>query len=365
MGDRRGLPGSLPSSTTEQRTQRAKEAPEPTSFLTFSSIAPHALSLETVRPGVYRSVLLWTPAAQRRVYGGQLVAHVVEASYRTVDERVLCIHSLRVTFLRRGDSRPQSGPIEYRVESLREGNSFCVRHVRATQGDRTLLLAVAGFHRAEPAGVRHELARPYFIEGGLHKAAVAAAFDARLAALLKEREDRLADTDAAGDVVPNAADSSSSSAKAGMGVAVEYLSRVATAAASVPLRSTVPEDVWMRLEEGAIPRLIEESGIPASRAHLIVSCWLSDFIVAFASLLPHGMPNPNLNMIASLDHAIYFHSPHRVKVDDWFTYEVHSSWAGNNRGLNHGRMNGRDGKLWMSVTQETVLRMKRGYVSKL
>ena len=68
-------------------------------------------------------------------------------------------------------------------------------------------------------------------------------------------------------------------------------------------------------------------------------------------------------MIVSLDHSIWFHRDFDVR--EWFLYEVVSPWADGNRGLCHGRVYTRDGKLAMTVVQETLVRMAKGYNSKL
>ncbi|KAI9331431.1 HotDog domain-containing protein [Zopfochytrium polystomum] len=67
-----------------------------------------------------------------------------------------------------------------------------------------------------------------------------------------------------------------------------------------------------------------------------------------------GFTNPQVAMIASLDHAIWFHSPFRA--DDWLLYEMESTRTGSGRGLCFGRVYTRDGTLVMSCAQEGVVR---------
>jgi acyl-CoA thioesterase II len=96
--------------------------------------------------------------------------------------------------------------------------------------------------------------------------------------------------------------------------------------------------------------------------HRAVAAFATDFTLAMSPLAPHGIPNRSLTMLVSLDHTIYFHSDFRVDAD-WFLYEVQSSWAGANRGLCNGKVYTRDGRLAMTVQQETLVRMKKGYRS--
>ena len=60
-------------------------------------------------------------------------------------------------------------------------------------------------------------------------------------------------------------------------------------------------------------------------------------------------------MIASLDHAMWFHCP--FKADDWLMYSLKSSRLESNRGMNHGQIFTRDGKLAVTVMQEGLVRL--------
>lgn len=57
--------------------------------------------------------------------------------------------------------------------------------------------------------------------------------------------------------------------------------------------------------------------------------------------------------IVSLDHAVWFHRP--LRADDWTYYDVHSVVNTSGRGLVRGAMYARDGRLCVSVAQETML----------
>jgi acyl-CoA thioesterase-2 len=62
-------------------------------------------------------------------------------------------------------------------------------------------------------------------------------------------------------------------------------------------------------------------------------------------------------MVASLDHAIWFHRPFRV--DEWLLYVVDSPSSGMGRGFCRGTFFTQDGELVASVAQEGVVRQRR------
>ena len=63
-------------------------------------------------------------------------------------------------------------------------------------------------------------------------------------------------------------------------------------------------------------------------------------------------------MIASLDHAMWFHRPFRA--DEWLLYAMESPNASGGRGLALGRFFTRDGVLVASTAQEGVVRVWSG-----
>jgi acyl-CoA thioesterase-2 len=59
-------------------------------------------------------------------------------------------------------------------------------------------------------------------------------------------------------------------------------------------------------------------------------------------------------MMASLDHAMWFHRPFRA--DEWLLYDQESPTAEGGRGLCLGHIYRRDGTLAVSVVQEGLVR---------
>lgn len=61
---------------------------------------------------------------------------------------------------------------------------------------------------------------------------------------------------------------------------------------------------------------------------------------------------PEIGMMVSLDHTIYFHDPRNFRADEWMFTEMDTPWSGDGRGLVFQRMFSRDGKLIASCVQE-------------
>ncbi|CAJ0954407.1 unnamed protein product [Ranitomeya imitator] len=91
------------------------------------------------------------------------------------------------------------------------------------------------------------------------------------------------------------------------------------------------------------------------RLHCCVAAYISDYSFLGTAILPYLQLQ--MKFMASLDHSMWFHAPFRA--DEWMLYECESHWAGNCRGLVHGRLWRRDGVLAVSCAQEGVFRVRQ------
>jgi acyl-CoA thioesterase 8 len=66
---------------------------------------------------------------------------------------------------------------------------------------------------------------------------------------------------------------------------------------------------------------------------------------------------PEIGMMVSLDHSIYFHNPRSFRADEWIFTEMETPWAGDGRGLVYQRMYTQDGTLIASCVQEVSSRL--------
>jgi len=83
--------------------------------------------------------------------------------------------------------------------------------------------------------------------------------------------------------------------------------------------------------------------------------YASDMTLLDSILMPHQVSwNDAGVMMASLDHAMWFHRP--IRADEWFLYDQHSPTATGGRGLAMGHIFTRAGSLAVSVVQEGLVR---------
>ena len=107
------------------------------------------------------------------------------------------------------------------------------------------------------------------------------------------------------------------------------------------------QQVWFKLSErvGDAPEL-----------HRALLAYASDFHLLGTATFPHGISyyQPNV-LMASLDHALWFHRPFRA--DEWLLYSIDSPSAQDGRGLARGQVFDRNGKLVASTAQEGLIRV--------
>jgi acyl-CoA thioesterase-2 len=105
--------------------------------------------------------------------------------------------------------------------------------------------------------------------------------------------------------------------------------------------------IWFR----AVEKLAVDEAM-----HRCMLAYVSDFHLLDTALRPHGVTviSPEL-VIASIDHAMWFHRG--IRVDDWLLYAIDSPSASGARGFTRGSVFARDGRLVASAAQEGLIRM--------
>ena len=61
---------------------------------------------------------------------------------------------------------------------------------------------------------------------------------------------------------------------------------------------------------------------------------------------------PEIGMMVSLDHTIYFHEPWKIRADEWMLNEMESPWSGDGRGVVTQKIFSKDGTLLATCMQE-------------
>jgi acyl-CoA thioesterase len=87
----------------------------------------------------------------------------------------------------------------------------------------------------------------------------------------------------------------------------------------------------------------------------------------FGDDLDNKQGRPEIGMMVSLDHTIYFHEPRRFRADEWMFTEMSSPWSGDGRGVVQQHMFSADGTLVATCFQEvsTVASLDISILTKL
>lgn len=265
-----------------------------------------------------------SPTPQGHVFGGQVMGQAVVAVGRTAPPGRL-IHSMYSYFLAPGD--PEH-PITFQVDALRDGGSFSVRRVLATQpgrqqgeGPRTILAMTASFQERQE-GLEHQ-----------------------------ERAPQAPDPEG----LPTTADVMAD---------VEHpVARYWSTQRPIDIRH-VTDPIYLRPDAsgtGAGSQMVWMRTLAPLDAEPLVH----DAILAFASdytpfepiLRRQGLAwvTPGLRL-ATIDHAIWWHR--HVSANEWLLYVQRSPSASSGRGLTQGQLFDRAGDLVATVTQEGMIRLR-------
>jgi acyl-CoA thioesterase-2 len=96
--------------------------------------------------------------------------------------------------------------------------------------------------------------------------------------------------------------------------------------------------------------------LPADEAlHRSLLAYVSDYNLLNTATRPHALSYFRGNVVlASIDHAMWFHRP--MRVDDWLLYVIDSPSASGARGFSRGSIFSRAGRLVASTAQEGLMR---------
>ena len=251
----------------------------------------------------------------QRVFGGQVAGQALVAAGRTVDPDRF-VHSLHGYFVRPGDP---TVPIEFRVETIRDGRSFSVRRSTAQQHGKTIFFMSASFQVVEQ-GLDHHSPAPLDVPDP-------------------------DDVPTMADWVSRYPDRAGIFASAPQAVDARYLG-VPGWVPPGDREATSEQRVWMRIA-GKLP--------DDPLIHACALTYASDLSLLDSVLAMHGeVWGPGGVIGASLDHALWLHRPFRA--DEWFLYDSTSPSASGSRGFANGRMFTRDGRHIASAAQEGLLR---------
>jgi len=250
-----------------------------------------------------------------QVFGGQVLGQALVAATATVENRE--VHSLHAYFLRRGDF---NSPIVYEVDRAWDGKHFATRRVVAIQHGQQIFNMSASFQVPE-SGLEHQIEMP----------------DVPQPEALPDLDQYLASN-------PNLPPA-----------LLKFLEQkrpfefrpVEPPNFVRPQKAPPRKYIWVR----AVDRLPDDEAL-----HRCLLAYASDFQLLDTALRPHGLSMARDKLvIASIDHAMWFHRS--LRVDEWLLYAMDSPSASGARGFTRGSIFARDGRLVASVSQEGLIRV--------
>ena len=259
--------------------------------------------------------------APLRVYGGQIAAQSLMAAGRTVDDPDRRVHSLHGYFLRPGGTKDS---ITYLVDRPRDGRSFSTRFVRAVQQGETIFMMTASFALYED-GPSHQFEAPDLT-----------------------RPSSLDDI-----VIPLAAPADGPSARHDLDYPESDIIGLRIVEPDRPIQLTdgrFERMAWVRIREDLPDDWLTQS---------CALTYLSDLTMVSTALSPHiGLHGHHDLMLASIDHAMWFHAP--TRADRWLLFAQDTPVARGGHGLARGLFYDDEGALVASVVQESLMRTRRG-----
>jgi acyl-CoA thioesterase-2 len=252
------------------------------------------------------------------VFGGQVLAQALSAADNSItNNRIL--HSLHAYFLEAGNLEL---PITYLVTVMRDGGSFSTRRVTAKQGEKTIFILAASFHKEE-IGHEHQI---------------------EFKSTIKQPEELMSWDEMLvqfGDFLPK---------KMKTFLEIERPIEFKPTFIVNPLDQKNLEpysDVWFKVKGNV-------TGLDLPLKQQILT-YISDYNILNSTLYPNAsIANFGNTQMASLDHSMWFFRT--FDLEDWMLYKTESPNAFGARGFARGNIYSRDGKLIASVAQEGLMR---------
>nr|POE85192.1 acyl-coenzyme a thioesterase 8 [Quercus suber] len=327
--------------------------------------------LEDINPNLFTNTRpLWHPPGARGIYGGAVIAQCLAAAQRTVPKDFV-VHSMHCYFVLNGNSEI---PVIYHVEHVREGRSFATRTVQARQRGQPIFTTTLSFTRegsggakkVEHAATMREVAPPKEVVAEDFVRGTSSPFISQRMDIVHNDSPRphekraLQWVKARGKISAEGGHQAHLSAMAYMSDSyfigtvwrVHKLWRFSTASKDVKKSGISPEMLKQlkTMDEAALRKMefMDDEVIAQIRAVEI-----KDGEIVMTER------RPEIGMMVSLDHTIYFHNPKAFRADEWMFTEMESPWAGDGRGLVMQKIYTQDGILIASCVQEGVVRLKQ------
>jgi acyl-CoA thioesterase-2 len=272
-------------------------------------------ALELAPDGTDRFRASAEPDRFTRIFGGQTLAQALLAAGATVDDKPP--QSLHAYFVQAGEA--ERG-VEVAVERVRDGRSMATRRSTVTQGERTLLVALASFHDNpdEP-----ELPEPVP--------------EAPRPLELPTLQDWLQ------DLPPELAGHSRAW--------VEHPPPLELRIGEPPTFLGGPTTHRVRAHWMRVPRDVGDDPL----LHAVLLAYASDYLLLDMAFRSYPVEPPRDGFTAlSVDHALWYHRP--VRFDRWHLYTQETVALAGHRALVRGSVHDEAGRRVATVMQEELVR---------
>ncbi|MFL0809252.1 MAG: acyl-CoA thioesterase II [Agarilytica sp.] len=250
---------------------------------------------------------------RKTLFGGQVLGQALKAAYETQEHALP--HSFHAYFLRAGSSET---PVIYDVENVRDGRSVSSRRVLARQYGRPIVNLSASFHKQEQ-GYEHQVPYPE------HIPCPDELMDQRDQSHLGDKIFNQKSTFTPFDFLP-----------------------IDQSLFSKGVIDPPQGYFWLKAKD----KLQDNSAI----SHVCSLAFASDMGLLATALLPHSATIFDENLVvASIDHAMYFHRTD-FRVDEWMLCQTQSPWAGSARGFATAHIFNQKHQLIATTFQEGLIR---------
>lgn len=271
------------------------------------------LNLTKVSQNVYQGKNLFI--GTRNIFGGQVLAQSIIAAYHSIPSGRF-IHSLHSYFILPGDPNL---PLLFKVDEIRDGGSFSTRRVSVEQNDQVIFIMAASFHKEEK-GYDHQSKMP-----NVPMPEELISFDQLkkgIIGMLPASAKRIIEIDFPFEFKP-----------------IDFANPM------LPGKFDPVRRIWFRFRKVLeLDRQVQDA----------LLAYVSDYNLLATAIQPHESATFANTIIASIDHAMWFHRP--FTFNDWLLYDVESPAAISARGFATGQIFDIQGKMVASIAQEGLIR---------
>ncbi|QIW96560.1 hypothetical protein AMS68_002078 [Peltaster fructicola] len=331
--------------------------------------------LKDIDPNLFTNTRpLWHPPGARGIFGGAVIAQCLSAAQQTVPAN-FTVHSMHCYFVLNGNA---DIPVIFHVERIRDGRSFATRTVQARQRGQPIFTTTLSFTREGSGGavkVEHAHEMPAvplptpddegdedILRGGEKSPFMSHRLDLfndegtrpelkRARQWVKARG-RISD-EGGHQAHLSALAYMSDSYFIGTVARVHKLWRYSSKGSKDISKGGVNLEVVKALKAMDDDSLKKIDGIDEQIIDQLRNTEIQGDQIVMKK------QRPEIGMMVSLDHTIYFHNPRNFRADEWMLTEMDTPWAGDGRGLVFQRIYSQDGTLIASCVQEGVVRLRQ------